>query len=154
MTQTTITVKGVDDMPVLRVPFANGSAASPLRHATRQALTTDLPGDTDLGDTDDLVEDALLVISELVQNVSQHTRSDGELVVSAVDGGLLIEVTDDDPRSPRLQHPDGRRTGGRGLLLVAGLAEDWGVRQHDTGKTVWARLPLRTTAPDATAAFA
>jgi anti-sigma regulatory factor (Ser/Thr protein kinase) len=122
---------------VLRVPFTNGGPPSPLRHASRDALTRELPGCTD-----DLVADALLVISELVQNVSQHTRSDGELVLSVVDGVILIEVHDDDPAAPRLRNPDGRQAGGRGLMLVAGMADNWGVRRLDTGKTVWARLPL------------
>ena len=124
-------------MQVLRVPFANGGPASPLRQATRAALARDLPSLTG-----DVLEDALVVVSELVQNVGQHTRSDGELLVSVVDGGLLIEVHDDDPAQPRLQHPDGHRAGGRGLLLVAGVTENWGVRRLDGGKTVWARLPL------------
>jgi anti-sigma regulatory factor (Ser/Thr protein kinase) len=121
---------------VLRAQFRNGEPASPLRHATRDALVRDLPGCDD-----DVVEDALVVISELVQNVSQHTSSDGELVVSVAGGDVLIEVHDDDPQLPRPRQPDEHRIGGRGLLLVGRMAETWGVRTRGTGKTVWALLP-------------
>jgi anti-sigma regulatory factor (Ser/Thr protein kinase) len=100
-----------------------------LRLAARSAL-----------DRPDL-DDVLLVVSELVQNVSQHTRGDGELVLTTGDG-VLIEVRDDDPAQPSLQSPDLQRLGGRGLLLVAAVADEWGTRPAGTGKIVWARLPM------------
>jgi anti-sigma regulatory factor (Ser/Thr protein kinase) len=36
----------------------------------------------------------------------------------------------------------GTVAGGRGLLLVEALADDWGVTPHGEGKTVWARIAL------------
>ncbi|WP_232791322.1 ATP-binding protein [Streptomyces capitiformicae] len=34
------------------------------------------------------------------------------------------------------------KKGGRGLLLVAQVAERWGSRQTSAGKTIWAEQPL------------
>lgn len=48
-------------------------------------------------------------------------------------------------RDPRLDiGPAGAVTGGRGLLLVAALAAEWGVSPLSDGKAVWVRTP----APD------
>lgn len=118
-------------MEILRRVFRNGEPAAPLRLAARAALERTF---------DQVDEDVLLVVSELVQNVSQHTGGDGELVLSAGDG-VLVEVEDGDPAAPCLRRPDTRRPGGRGLLLVAGMAAEWGTRSAATGKVVWARLP-------------
>ncbi|MFJ1601349.1 ATP-binding protein [Streptomyces sp. NPDC088261] len=35
---------------------------------------------------------------------------------------------------------------GRGLFIIANLAEEWGTRFQDDGKTVWAQCPGRATA--------
>ncbi|MEY6566809.1 ATP-binding protein, partial [Streptomyces sp. PGLac3x] len=40
------------------------------------------------------------------------------------------------PRTPRPHEA----TSGRGRLLVAALADDWGVRRHGVGKAVWFEL--------------
>lgn len=91
-------------------------------------------------------DDVLLVITELVQNVTKHTTGDGELHLFRQPDSILIEVTDADPELPRLSRPDPRRLGGRGLLLVAAVALSWGTRNTvwngRTGKVVWAQLPI------------
>ncbi len=115
--------------------FRHGDSASPLRHAVRTTLERCLPAGSV-----DAVDDVLLIVSELVQNVSIHTSCDGELVVSVDLGEVLVEVEDGDTRAPRLQRPDGHRIGGRGLLLVAGVARAWGVHRTGDGKVVWARV--------------
>lgn len=47
-----------------------------------------------------------------------------------------------DERDPRLDvGPAGTVTGGRGLLLVAALAAEWGVSPLSDGKAVWVRTP-------------
>ncbi|WP_328767845.1 ATP-binding protein [Streptomyces sp. NBC_00286] len=58
---------------------------------------------------------------------------------------LRIEVSDQrGDRLPVLGVPGGETEGGRGLLLVAGLAARWDVDLHSDGpgKTVWAEVPL------------
>jgi hypothetical protein len=87
-----------------------------------------------------LVAEVLLVVTVLVGNVIQHSGGPGELRLWCEDRCVWIEVHDLSRTFPRLQRADPLRPGGRGLLLVAALAETWGSRPTPTGKLVWARL--------------
>jgi anti-sigma regulatory factor (Ser/Thr protein kinase) len=117
---------------LLRLAFRNDEPAGPVRRRARAAL--------DDSPSSEAVDDVLVVISELVENVSRHTRGGGELRLAREDGVIVIEVHDGDAAEPRLLPPDDRRIGGRGLLVVAGMARRWGVRPEETGKTVWAEI--------------
>ncbi len=90
------------------------------------------------------VSDVLLVVTELVQNVTQHTAGGGQLRLLLQTTSILIEVTDTDPTLPRIPEPDLRRIGGRGLLIVAAVALTWGSRNTSwagkPGKIVWAEV--------------
>lgn len=90
----------------------------------------------------EVVQDVLLVITELVENVVQHTDGGGELRMSRADDAVRVEVHDHSRAFPQLQRPDPRRAGGRGLLLVAAIAQRWGSRPTPTGKVVWAHLTM------------
>ncbi|MDH6625689.1 hypothetical protein M2271_003500 [Streptomyces sp. LBL] len=64
---------------------------------------------------------------------------------------VRVEVTDSrterTPPGPKaLRAPGAEDTGGRGLLLVAGLATRWGwhFRSEGPGKTVWAEYVFTT----------
>ncbi|WP_433363425.1 ATP-binding protein [Actinoplanes sp. CA-142083] len=118
-------------MDALRLPFADAGESATIRRSAAQLLA---------GQSPDLVEDVLLVITELVDNVVQHTDDGGELCVRSDNGAVWVEVYDRSRVFPRLQRHDPRRPGGRGLLLVAALTETWGSRPTETGKLVWARL--------------
>jgi anti-sigma regulatory factor (Ser/Thr protein kinase) len=93
-----------------------------------------------------VVDDAELVVSELATNAVRHSASGrfgGRFLVSvqAHADRLWVGVLDEGgPSSPRLfrSYPEGE--GGRGLLLVASLAVDWGVWGDEHGRTVWAVL--------------
>lgn len=92
------------------------------------------------------IDDAVLVASELVANAVQHARVVGhELwlrLAELEDGGLIVEVSDPVRAAPKPGvAPDGE--GGRGLLVVAQLADDlvWFLRP-EVGKTVRARLAV------------
>jgi anti-sigma regulatory factor (Ser/Thr protein kinase) len=122
------------DMEPLRLPFDHHIESGSLRHAARPCLA--------IWQAQDLVDDTLLVISELVQNVIQHTGDGGELAVSRLPDTLLVEVFDHSPTMPRLYPPDPRRVGGRGMLVVDAISYTWGSRPTPTGKVVWASLPL------------
>ncbi len=98
------------------------------------------------------VDDAVLVVSELVANAVLHGKLPGQelwLRVAELEcGGLNVDVSDPSRALPVLKgNPGGE--GGRGLLLVSRLADelDWFLRA-DVGKTVRARLavPDRTNA--------
>ena len=88
------------------------------------------------------VEDALLVVSELVTNALLHGGDPVELRLHGEGPLLRIEVQDRNPGLPRPRAPhDGTRPGGHGLHIIARLARDWGcVPVAEGGKTVWAEL--------------
>ncbi|MGW7433314.1 ATP-binding protein [Streptomyces sp. NPDC054861] len=89
----------------------------------------------------DLVDDAELLLSELVTNALVHTEGPAIGVRVYVQGARLnIEVNDFAPGGclPRPAGPYAEH--GRGLLIVDALAEEWGVSEDRT--TVWCTLPL------------
>ncbi|KMS91144.1 MULTISPECIES: ATP-binding protein [Streptomyces] len=86
-------------------------------------------------------EIAELLTSELVTNALVHTDDDAVLTAVVDPGGLRVEVRDFVARRPELHAPaTDDDTHGRGLLLVQSLADDWGVRPHGVGKSVWFEL--------------
>jgi hypothetical protein len=88
-----------------------------------------------------VIEDVLLVAVELVSNAYVHTRSPHRLRVCRSRCAVVVEVSDGDPASPVLRPPSLTRVGGRGMQLVSGVSQAWGVRRHSHGgKTVWAEL--------------
>ncbi|CAM5658644.1 SpoIIE family protein phosphatase [Streptomyces griseorubiginosus] len=80
-----------------------------------------------------------LVVSELVTNAIRYGRPPIRLRLIR-DRSLLCEVSDAGSTTPHLQRARAFDEGGRGLLLVAQLAERWGTRHARQGKTVWAEL--------------
>ncbi|MEV1065941.1 SpoIIE family protein phosphatase [Streptomyces sp. NPDC050263] len=80
-----------------------------------------------------------LVVSELVTNAVRYGRP--PIVLRLIhDRSLLCEVSDASSTTPHLRRARVFDEGGRGLLLVAQLAEHWGTRHARNGKTVWAEL--------------
>ncbi|MFF5076219.1 ATP-binding protein [Actinoplanes sp. NPDC000266] len=121
-------------MQALRLPFDHRTDSATLRLAASGWLAS--------RQADELVEDTLLVMTELVQNVVQHTGDGGEVALTR-NGDVLVEVFDSSRELPRLLGPDPRRLGGRGMLLVDAVSDDWGSRLTDGGTVVWARLPVK-----------
>jgi anti-sigma regulatory factor (Ser/Thr protein kinase) len=89
-----------------------------------------------------LVDDARLVVSELVENVVVHTTGGGELRLCLEAEELVIEVSDASPALPRVFTDVGTdRCHGRGMRLVDAIADRWGVYPNGQGgKVVWVRL--------------
>ncbi|NUP16103.1 MAG: SpoIIE family protein phosphatase [Streptomyces sp.] len=83
---------------------------------------------------------AELVVSELVTNAIRYGRPPIRLRLINDRALLLVEVCDDSSTTPHLRRARVFDEGGRGLLLVAQLAEHWGTRHARHGKTVWAEL--------------
>ncbi|MFI5688516.1 SpoIIE family protein phosphatase [Streptomyces sp. NPDC051636] len=123
-------------------PLAPGSARALVRAALAKW------SGLGLAPSDRLAEDAMVVVSELVTNAVVHAGTDVELTCRLEEtGALVVEAGDHHPsRAPR---QDGTETPyetpeyGRGLRLVANLAESWGVTYRTGAKTVWARLPAK-----------
>jgi PAS domain S-box-containing protein len=82
-----------------------------------------------------------LLVSELVTNAIKHAQSPIRLRI-ILDGVLSCEVFDGSNTAPHLRRADRYDEDGRGLMLVAQLAERWGTRHTSTGKIIWAQQPL------------
>ncbi|MFF5885934.1 SpoIIE family protein phosphatase [Streptomyces sp. NPDC012589] len=96
----------------------------------------------------DIVDDAVVLTSELVTNAVVHAGTSADLLCLRGDDGVRIEVAD---RYPEREVPlQGAavtmgsldREGGRGLQLCAALASRWGVEYTPAHKTVWFQLDL------------
>lgn len=142
-------------------PLAPGAARRFVRTALAEWTELALPGVEFI--TDRLVNDAVVVVSELVTNAVVHAGTDVDLqtrIESAettedAGGGpagvLVIEVADHHPA--RVVRDDGVERSsdtveyGRGLRLVSALAESWGITYRTGTKMVWARLPVDEVAP-------
>ncbi|SOD89433.1 SpoIIE family protein phosphatase [Streptomyces sp. Ag109_G2-15] len=82
-----------------------------------------------------------LVVSELVTNAIRYGRPPIQLRLIH-DRTLMCEVADAGSTTPHLRRARVFDEGGRGLFLVAQLAEHWGTRHARNGKTVWAECAL------------
>ena len=101
-------------------------------------------------DLDALIDDAVLLTSELVTNAVVHARSRVGLVVAVADGLAEVGVSDSSPALPTSRSTTWAAEGGRGLVLVEMLAREWGSAHTDTGKQVWFRLDAGRRWGDAT----
>ncbi|RSS46752.1 SpoIIE family protein phosphatase [Streptomyces sp. WAC08241] len=95
----------------------------------------------------ELVDDAVVLTSELVTNAVVHAGTAADVLCLRSDDSIRVEVSDRYPereipvQSGRtLASPD--RENGRGLLLCAALAHRWGVDYSPTRKHVWFHLDL------------
>lgn len=114
-----------------------------------------------VGFSERLSDDAAVIVSELVTNAVVHAGTNVELLFRLEEAtedevsALVLEVSDHHPA--RAVRSDGSENGagtdsaaapgepaeyGRGLELVATLAERWGITYRTGLKTVWARLPV------------
>lgn len=96
----------------------------------------------------DIIDDAVVLTSELVTNAVVHAGTSADLLCLRSDDGVRIEVADRYPeREVPLQGSAATmgsldREGGRGLQLCAALADRWGVEYSPTYKTVWFQLDI------------
>ncbi len=80
-------------------------------------------------------------MSELLTNASLHANGCHELVLTADESALHIEVHDGTTTPPvRRSAPQRGIPGGRGLYIVERLSDRWGTHTYRTGKAVWAEI--------------
>lgn len=89
-----------------------------------------------------VIDDAQLVVTELLSNAMRHAEPPLELEVSLAGSDVVIEVADHSPDLlPRELPIDHSRIGGWGIGILSALSTSWGVRIFDDHKIVWVVLP-------------
>lgn len=92
----------------------------------------------------DLLDDALLLISELVTNAIVHGGPAIVLAIECDGEGLHVRVRDGSANPPHVADRGRDAESGRGLSLVELLSSTWGVQPvedaHGTGKETWFEL--------------
>ncbi|WP_344048983.1 ATP-binding protein [Streptomyces thermoalcalitolerans] len=127
---------------------AEPSWAATVRRLVAEHLA-DLPLSADQRD------DAVLAADELFTNAVQHASAGPcDTVTVTVEWNSLalrVTVADRSPVRPPCPYPvDATAESGRGLAIVAALADDWGITPPEPGgrgKKVWFTLRRRSTAP-------
>ncbi|MFJ5220983.1 SpoIIE family protein phosphatase [Streptomyces sp. NPDC088354] len=115
------------------IPQDPAAVASARANATRQLATWGL---------EELAFTTELVVSELVTNAIRYGSEPVQLRLIR-DRTLICEVFDGSSTSPHMRHARTTDEGGRGLFLIAQVAERWGARYAKNGKTVWSEQHLR-----------
>jgi len=114
------------------------------RRFVREAITDHVP--------DGRADDILVCTSELATNALQHTPPGRmfRVCVTLTRGTLRLEVHDAGDGMPQVREAVEDDDRGRGLLLVATLADNWGTSRRDgPGKIVWAAFRLADAGPSA-----
>jgi anti-sigma regulatory factor (Ser/Thr protein kinase) len=112
-------------------PAVAGSVAQ-ARHFVELRLTV-------MGCSESSVRDAALLVSELAANVVRHARTPFSVALHQDDDTINVEVADTGTGDVHPRQPD--LHGGRGLMIVDAIAQDWGVRRQLDGKAVFFTVP-------------
>jgi CheY-like chemotaxis protein len=88
-----------------------------------------------------LLDDALLVASELATNAVTHADSSCRIRLSLTEASFRIDVIDTGSGTPEPQPSSYTEEHGRGLHLIAALTSAWGLEMiPGEGKVVWAEF--------------
>ncbi|MFE9950205.1 ATP-binding protein [Streptomyces sp. NPDC005531] len=97
---------------------------------------------------DELIDDALLVITELVSNAIEYGRMGAMRVIVAwpTESFIRLGVVDRSKAIPMMRlDSNGDDTHGRGLVLVDALSDRWGTDLYQWGKQVWGEIRVEAT---------
>lgn len=123
-----------DPLAEVRVTLsADGGSCARARQVVREAAAS-------WGLSEDLADDAQLVVTELVSNGIDHGEGPLRLTVTRKAAGMLVEVHDRSPKQPQVRPVDPSSARGRGMQLVQALSVRWGTTAENPGKVVWAEL--------------
>lgn len=111
--------------------------------AARRLLADTL---ADAGCPRELIDQMVLVASELVTNVVLHGHGPPRLRLVPLRPGVRLEVHDGSLRRPRRRAASAADAHGRGLLIVSAYADRWGTERDVNGKYVWAEFGV--SSPD------
>ena len=102
------------------------------------ALARDfLRGSTCVEHHSEVVDDAVLLVSELVTNSVLHGGPPVVVAVDCDEATLQVRVRDGSPMLPAPRDAASGDENGRGLALVAEMSADWGVDTEEDRKHVW-----------------
>ncbi|MEU5894515.1 PAS domain S-box protein [Streptomyces sp. NPDC047461] len=87
-------------------------------------------------------DDARLLVSEILTNAVQHAEGPLVLHLRRTETDLAVEISDLSPHLPQPRLASEDEESGRGLILVDAIADTWGVRPDERGKTTWFTLRL------------
>jgi len=144
-------VEGLDGLVATAAYQPEPTAAAAARRFVRDTLQTWLIGGATIAGHG-LIDDAVLLTSELVTNAVVHAGTPVEVTCKLAGGGVEVVVSDEHParlvpEPPESEHIPAERTSGRGLLLPAALASAWGVTYGQSAKAVWFRIGQAEPAP-------
>ena len=115
----------------------------PVPESTRAArqfvlqLARDVPPD---------LRDAIAVmVAELAMNAVQHAHTEFEVAVDRTGTTMRVEVTDSGTGRPAVQPmPPPQSLRGRGLAIIEGLADAWGIvpSPRGPGKGMWFQVGI------------
>ena len=96
-----------------------------------------------------LVDAVELLVSEMVTNAITHAVGPVRVVADFDGDRVRVEVHDNSPDGPRARvtPPSDLDEHGRGLQLIAMLADRWGSTGTSTGKAVWIELAVAGPSP-------
>lgn len=90
-----------------------------------------------------VIEDAELLVTEVVTNSVIHARTPVNVVISRAAGEIRFAVSDRGPGGIEMRAPAPRASTGRGMFLVDRLASGWSAARDAGGSTtVRFALPL------------
>ena len=137
--RTQVEVLGDDGaVGVARLELQLPHTADSVRRARRTIAAFLDPSDV----PESVVDDVLLLVSELVTNAVVHAASPAVVRLDADIERIKVAVADlDGDKAPSVKEPDPLSSSGRGVLLVDRLAARWGVEPQCKGKVVWFELP-------------
>jgi serine phosphatase RsbU (regulator of sigma subunit)/anti-sigma regulatory factor (Ser/Thr protein kinase) len=96
-------------------------------------------------DASDVLDEAVLLVSELVTNAVVHAGTRADVTAQLLDGAIRVDVEDHHPARllpPIPIAPREDQESGRGLYLSAAISSAWGVEYNRVAKIVWFRLDL------------
>lgn len=94
----------------------------------------------------DVLDEAELLTTELVNNAIVHARSEVLVTVTQRRSVVRVEVTDVGDGAFRPEDAGLGATHGRGLMLVEAMSSAWGTAVTSDSKTVWFELRATTAA--------